>query len=523
MMIQSHGDKQHEGHLHGATRAAIHLAQLVKHEFGVHMRFDAVPYLRLSQVSRHQAKPKPTPGKYPNTYPPPSVPQGPQATEPYKLTEHYKLYKYLQDMPICVKSMLQTPAHSSIGPNPLNNIIAFCMHHIDGKTFGGQCVLRQFGATTMYSVYIGYNPSVVPEYFEELADIPDNLMQASILGTADAAGQIYCVAQDCIKVATPLPVPDLDNAMKTGNQGQPLTFLDANRCLGGFLFLRALAEAITTKKHVLIWEDGGYINPIVDQAIDKKTNTTPMKVSEFRARYHIPADAATDAALPQNLADAIAQGLAGTVELTRNGYDATMSLYQNRGGVSNGGYLNTPFFSIAASYEKIMLEGDNIALACLDGLDQVLYAENWSLSKRNVVVLGARGNLGRRFCSHLLNIMPAPQVAGVDIKLDWPAPGPLDTPPWQTKWSDPVPGIDEYQSYKDIPADFRRKTDVIFGWTGGPTTEIGTGKRLGTFDGDDLCDWLINGCSQVLFLASGSTKTNEFEDALAYLSKLLLL
>ncbi len=140
--------------------------------------------------------------------------------------EHYKIYNCLKNMPHCIKSMEITRGdeEGKIGTNrPLENTICVAVHHLDDKTYGGLCVLREWGATDMAAVFVG------------------------------------------------------------------------------------------------------------------------------------------------------------SVELTRNGYDMNAAI----GETSE---MNTKLFYIAASYEKIMLEGDSITLACLDALSQVLYSTGCSLHNRNVQI-----------------------------------------------------------------------------------------------------------------------------------------
>src|SRR5687767_503033 len=57
--------------------------------------------------------------------------------------------------------------------------------------------------------------------------------------------------------------------------------------------------------------------------------------------------------------------------------------------------------------------------------------------------------------------------------------------------------------------------DLIFGVTGGPTV------GQPTIDGDDIEDWLANGTPLELFMASGSTKTSEFENVLGWINQML--
>lgn len=191
--------------------------------------------------------------------------------------------------------------------------------------------------------------------------------------------------------------------------------------------------------------------------------------------------------------------------------------------------MNTRFFSIAASYEKIMLEGDSITLACLDALSQVLYSTGSSLRNRNVLVMGARGNLGRLSIGHLANILEnsEKQLWGCDLKLNWPVPVPGTIPEW-AEWSacdKPLSAVaGEVAAYSDLPKDVRYNFDVIFGWTGGPRKVTLDGREVAyqTVSGQDIADWLTYGTKKSeLYLVSGSTKTVEFSDVLCWLEQLL--
>lgn len=522
-----HSCEGRNGPMSGVTPSALKLAASIKLIFNIEMDLSV----------HHRTAPyiAPAIGEAPH-YPPASVPQGPHATR-YKTDESYNIYNCLQGMPLCVESM-QTPPDPS-NPKPLNDIIPFCMHHIDNKTFGGQCVLRQWGGTNMYSLYIGYNPIVVPTWFKLLSDIPAADMQATVLSTVSGTGSLYaegtyCLpSENCIKLDPALTAGDSNNInnwlAQNGKDGAPsgtpLTFLDANRSLAGFLLLRALSEAKHTGKRVLVWEDGGYLNPILDEAYENG-----LTVEQFCQAHHIAPDSASGQLPgPTSMISIIDSLVVGTTELTRNGYDATRAVFETRAYQTGVGYTNLPFFSIACSREKVMQEGDNIALACLDGLDQVLYGIGWSLKERNICVFGARGNLGRYFVKHLIDVQTdpgvkkTPMIWGVDVKVAW-GPDPSKYPAWAEgwKWDNPIANIQgEAASYKELPRDARENMEVLFGWTGGPAYGIQKHQRFSTFDGEDLCEWLLSGDKSSLFLASGSTKTAEFEDVLSYLDALI--
>lgn len=448
--------------------------------------------------------------------------------------EDYEIYRCLKIMPHCIKSMEITRGDKGgkIGNNrPLENTICVTIHHIDDKSYGGLCVLREWGATDMMNIFVGYNPLQTMIWRDMISDIPDELFTACILESTPVrenapswAEGIYRVVREFNKFPqTPqLPSEAFDRIFDGTNadknpSGKPLTFLGAQRCLSAYNFLQALARGHKENKQVFVWEDGGYLNPIIDQAIQDK-----LTVSEFRKLYMLPDDEATDKLLPKNFVDAVKDIFIGSVELTRNGYDMSAAISQTRP-------MNTNFFAISASYEKIMLEGDSIVLACLDALSQVLYSTGYSLRNRNVFVLGARGNLGRLCVKHLASILEAPknQLWGCDLKLDWPKPKPGSIPKW-AEWSAcDVPLEDvggEIVSYKQLPEDVKYSFDVIFGWTGGPRKRIVGGKEIvyQTIDGQDIADWLTIGEEKSsLYLVSGSTKTAEFSAVLLWLESIL--
>ena len=454
--------------------------------------------------------------------------------------ETYKIYNCLKNMPNCIKSMeiARGDKGGIIGTNrPLENTICVAIHHIDDKTYGGLCVLREWGATDMATIFVGYNPLQTMIWRDKLDDIPDDLFTTCTLQSTPPATDSPSWAEGIYEIVdkfnkfpaeSPLPGSTFNNIFSgkdiTKNpSGKPLTFLYAQRSLAAYNFLQAMGRSHDKGKQVFIWEDGGYLNPIIDQAIQDN-----ISVAEFRKRHMVPDDAVTDKILPQNFAEAMKGVFLGSVELTRNGYDMSAAIAETRP-------MNTNFFSIAASYEKIMLEGDSITLACLDALSQVLYSTGYSLRDRSVLVMGARGNLGRLCVGHLANILHSSkeQLWGCDLKLAWPKPEPGSIPDW-AKWSScDVPlkdVVSEVVAYKDFEADVRYGFDVIIGWTGGPRTRTvkdrGTGEKqtvnYQTITGQDVADWLTFGEKKTnLYLVSGSTKTVEFSDVLIWLEGIL--
>jgi hypothetical protein len=451
-------------------------------------------------------------------------------------SENYKIYTCLKSMPNCIRSMEigRGDKDGKIGENkPLKDTICVTVHHLDDKTYGGLCVLREWGATEMFNIFVGYNPLQSKIWKDMVDDIldEDGLFNACILETIPSCENaptwsegIYRIAEDFIKFPESLKLPSddfnkiFDGTDKNKNKtGKPLNFLNAQRSLCAYNFLRAIAKGRKEKKKVFIWEDGGYLNPIIDQSIEDN-----LTIAQFRSLYMLPDDKATDQQLPELLSDALKDVFVGTVELTRNGYDMSATISAKRP-------MHTRLFSIAVSYEKVMLEGDSITLACLDALSQVLYSTGSSLRNRNVLVMGARGNLGRLSVGHLANILEnsEKQLWGCDLKLNWPKPMPETIPEW-AEWSacdKPLSNVaGEVATYDDLPKSVRYDLDVIFGWTGGPRTINNNGQEVNyqTVSGKDVADWLVYGTKKShLYLVSGSTKTIEFSDVLCWLEQLL--
>lgn len=447
--------------------------------------------------------------------------------------EKSKIYNCLKTMPHCIKSMEITRGDKDgvIGKNkPLKNTICVAIHHLDDKSYGGLCVLREWGAKDMVTIFVGYNPLQTKVWRDMLNDIEDEKFTTCILestppveGAPVWAEGIYRVVKDFNKFPKSIKFPsdEFDSIFEGNNKTRkPLSFLNAQRSLSAYNFLMALAKGIKESKSVFVWEDGGYLNPIIDEAIEND-----ISLADFRKEYMLPDDIETDKIINNEFSsfkECLQKIFIGSVELTRNGYDMTAEIAERRP-------LNTNFFSIAASYEKIMLEGDSIVLACLDALSQVLYSTGVSLRNRNVLVLGARGNLGRLSAKHLTDLLEdsKKQLWCCDIKLDWPRPKPNSIPKW-AEWSAPNKSIDnvvsEVSAYDELPDEDKYKLEVILGWTGGPKTVIQDGKIISykTITGQNIEDWLTNGREKAdLYLVSGSTKTVEFSDVLIWLEQLI--
>jgi len=280
------------------------------------------------------------------------------------------------------------------------------------------------------------------------------------------------------------------------------------RCLAVHIVLKQIARANKSGNRCMVIEDGGYITPIInDAALDGKT------IAEFRALHKTPNDTSTDGALNTSLEATLKATMVGTVEHTRNGYDRDMRVNMKHGK------LATPAFTIAVSYLKTQVESDLVASSILNALTSALYSHGFVLKRRNALVFGSRGNIGRRTMLHLTDRIEDAKkgnLIGCDLKVDADATSKVDIPTWQ---SDPlessVPECVEKGTYEAFDRERVRELDVIIGITGGPTP----GHPV--LQVKDVIDWLLYGKKRDLYLASGSSKTDEFPEILKWMDQLL--
>ena len=91
--------------------------------------------------------------------------------------------------------------------------------------------------------YDSYDPSVIPEYFEDINDIPINKFQSTILvPTPKKAGDGYGLDAEAtyslpenknlVRIDPPLPTEALNQKFMNGSaKGGPMVFLEANRSM----------------------------------------------------------------------------------------------------------------------------------------------------------------------------------------------------------------------------------------------------------------------------------------------------
>jgi len=137
-----------------------------------------------------------------------------------------------------------------------------------------------------------------------------------------------------------------------------LDFMAAMRALIVQVALAQIARSRASGHQMLIVEDGGYTAPIFNDAA-----LSGLTVIQMRARHDAPLDPATNAHLPPTMKDVVIGTILGSVEHTRNGYDANMRVYLAHSR------LAVPAFSIAVSFLKTQIESETVAATILNAIE----------------------------------------------------------------------------------------------------------------------------------------------------------
>jgi hypothetical protein len=391
---------------------------------------------------------------------------------------------------------------------PFKQLSILLVHHLSSEIIGTIGALRKLECVDVVTVFVGYNPALEEIFAPALSEISDNELRFYVLSSANsnaAAESFYSVSRTFIKEPSTGNTAVLD-ALDANLKSKSLDFMAAMRALIVQVSLAQMARARGLGHQLLVVEDGGYSAPIFNDAA-----LQGISVDQFRNLNSAPPDTAIDKTLPSSMDELVREVIIGSVEHTRNGYDLNMRTFLKYGK------LAAPAFSIAVSYMKTQIESDTAAATILNATESVLYSIGVGLRDRNVLVFGSRGNLGRRLMKQLGAYIGTPMDAliGCDLKVGQP-----DTkvvlPRWQFRPSQSsAVGSSEVSAFAEIDSARASGIDLIIGVTGGPTP----GHPV--LQVKDIVEWLTNGAKKELYIASGSTKTDEFPELLAWLNSIL--
>ncbi|RJR30304.1 MAG: hypothetical protein C4576_33860 [Desulfobacteraceae bacterium] len=370
------------------------------------------------------------------------------------------LEEYLKRMP----AVLET---SASGQDVFRNVRVLLVHHLTSEVLGFLQAMVDMGALQVDTLWVKYAGVVEPSYKEVMLSLPENIFRfRGVTPVLDSDGfrNRFLLSEEFTPPEDLAPLAAL-------LREKPCGFLDAMRNAAGHLLFKAIVACRKEGSRLVIVEDGGYIAPIVNRLCLE--NRTVKEAARF---FGFPESELSGDDLGAPLGSWIRDALIGTVEHTRNGYDALLKVEREFRS------LAFPAVSIAVSDFKVNRESGDVVYSCLNGVENVMSGTGFSLSERTALVLGAQGALGRKAMRILYDRIGPGRLFGVDIV----------RPPSPPEWTHAA----------DLPSL--------------PQEALGTIDFVLGLIGISICtpEWLerliVSTSKRDIFFASGSTKTVEF-------------
>lgn len=387
--------------------------------------------------------------------------------------------QYLERMPY-----LKTVSHQ---PEPaFENTHILLIHHLTPEILALMRGLELQGISSLQTLFVRYNPHVPSSYREALLSLPEENFHSVALqkcSQGNFASDYFILSEYFSSLRT-------WQSLKQILEEEKLDFFKAMQLCAGQFFFRKAALIEQTNSKLLLIEDGGYLAPFINRlCLENKT------VLEALTYYRFPASEiqlfSTNIDLSQPLKDWLKKIFIGSIEHTRNGYDALVDVNKTFN------QLAFPACSIAVSDIKRFKEGKEVAVSIIHAVESILHILGFVLSSRNVLVLGSCGTIGVPLVYDLRQRLSG-HVLGVDVQ--------IGDKKFIVRDQEM---IFEAHSIDDIPKETLYGCDLFIGVIGRSILMPKTIEEI-----------LIHSKSPRLFFASGSTKQVEFTHLLDYLKKI---
>ncbi|MDF3820704.1 hypothetical protein P3G55_12375 [Leptospira sp. 96542] len=379
---------------------------------------------------------------------------------------------YLKRMPI-LESISNQNSHNF----DFENTNIFLIHHITSEIISLIECFRKLKVKTLDVAFVKYGGNIPPAYLDILLDIPtESFFMAGLEFKITKTNQPYYAVSPLYSDFSSYP------AFKQKLEESKLGFFDAMRRLAVFLFLQKLLVLIPKNEKIILIEDGGYVAPVLNEfCLTEKT------FEEVLGEYWI--EPPNSGLANSKFSDIILRNVIGTIEHTRNGYDRLVKVKEKFSK------LILPSFSIAISQEKTLEESKEVARSILNAVDNSLHGIGKVLSKRKLLILGSKGNIGGFLKKYLIG--GSLHESNLDIyEVD-------------KKFVSNTTLV--YQNFDQMPKEAFWEVDLILGVTGESIIKK-----------DSWENWILHSKHNQLFVASGSTKTVEFSDLVQWIGNLNL-
>jgi hypothetical protein len=374
----------------------------------------------------------------------------------------------------------------------LEDVRVLLIHHITSQILGFIKALDRFDSAFVQILFIKYKGVVPDRHQEALFTLPESRFRYHALQrveTRDSVEGCYILSKHYS------PLDDLGSVEKALLR-DGMDYFQAMRMVAGHLFFSEAFIAGRLGQRLLLIEDGGYMGPLINrfclEGRSLRESLDFFSINKDSGLKYFPAPSELDQPLGSWL-----QGIfPGSIEHTRNGYD------QLREVEAAFGRLAFPACSIAISNLKNIEEARECSAALLHAVESIFHGMGHILSRRNALVTGCRGNIGRNLMNDLSRRIVDGSLCGVDIVVEEPSEHPMR--------SGSAGKYLERKTIRDLPEEVLLDLDLIMGSVGRSVIK------------EDILEKLVvEGRREAIFFASGSTKTVEFSDLTQWLQKLV--
>ncbi|TGL51673.1 hypothetical protein EHQ59_12365 [Leptospira kemamanensis] len=377
---------------------------------------------------------------------------------------------YLKRMPI-----LEKIANGKGHQYNFEGIHIFLIHHITSEIISLIETFRRLKANSLNVAFVKYGGNIPPIYLDILLDIPTESFYM--------AGLEFKLTKNNTPYYGVSPLySDFQKHVSFRHKLEEakMGFFDAMRQLAMYLFLNQLLLIVEKDEKMILIEDGGYVAPILNErALDG------ISFGDVLTEFWV--EGKSTSLQNKSFSEILKTHVIGSVEHTRNGYDRLTKVKKEKQN------LFLPAYSIAISTEKTLEESKEVARSIINAIENTLHGIGKVLSKRKVLLLGAKGNIGGFLKKYLIggslhesNL----DILEVDRKFD-------------------KDSNFEKQSFHSITEYEFANIDLVIGVTGESILEP-----------KDFETWILKSEHNQLFLASGSTKTVEFSNFIQWTNEL---
>ncbi len=381
-------------------------------------------------------------------------------------------------LPACLARMPAVREAAEKQPDTFRNVRVLLVHHLTAEVLGFIQALADMGASHVDTLWVKYAGAVETAYKEIMLSLPETMFHFHGLTPVlenDGVQARFLLSEEFSGTAALEPLAAL-------LRETPLHFFEAMRAAAGHMLFNLLLASRGDGSRLMIIEDGGYIAPSLNRlCLENRT------VGEAAKFFGFPAARIPGGDMGRPFGEWLRPIFAGSVEHTRNGYDALRNVE------AAFGRLAFPALSIAISRFKVNNESRDVVYSCLNAVESIMNHMGFALSERTSVVLGSQGALGRKAMSILSGRLGAENLFGVDIA------APESLPPWT-----------HASGLASLPEQVWRRADLFFGVIGASIFQPEWVERL-----------VLETERADMFFASGSTKTVEFSHLSGWLSECL--